>query len=500
MILFLLRCWQCGVVLLVGVSAALAQPRAEQVDPSALAAAAARLGRVVWSPVATVDRIGVDPFVLRLPTGAECLDRNVYCPPVYRSDFVLGGRAGADVWMNLSERLLVQSSGRAVVDWYREFSDQRSLAPDFSQAVRYVGPRFHLDFGWRHVESRRGMLSEVAQRVRRAAFDRRLTTAVRLGRFALEAEWGDQRVRYRAPRVAHQSFRYAWFNADIGRTRAVFRPAVAGPSRWAVSVERLGHRSVSRPLRQRRLDATTVMLETELLTGLRLEGRVGIGWTRERRPDYHPQLGIASAALSAPVWRIDLALPSEAADLDIQLRRRFTQSVLPGPPALDDFRIAVRGGRRLGTRLRADALVQAGRLLYLDRVDPSTSRRGRIDVARIAATDKAKGATGLTPGHWIAIATIAVAVLGGVLGWALSEHNARLANVESDIRNIAEAQARTEGEIKAIHERLDGFGERLDGFGERLNRIETGIDRLIQLHLDAETTQPAAARAEQPAS
>ena len=122
-------------------------------------------------------------------------------------------------------------------------------------------------------------------------------------------------------------------------------------------------------------------------------------------------------------------------------------------------------------------------------------------------TDKAKGATGLTPGHWIVIGTIAVAVLGGVLGWALSEHNARLANVESDIRNIAEAQARTEGEIKAIHERLDGFGERLDGFGERLdgfgerlNRIETGIDRLIQLHLDAETTQPAAAPSEQPAS
>ena len=150
MILFLFRCWQCGVVLLVGVSAALAQPRAEQVDPSALAAAAARLGRVIWAPVATVDRIGVDPFVLRLPTGAECPDRNVYCPPVYRSDFVLGGLAGADVWMNLSERLLVQSSGRAVVDWYRQFSDQRSLAPDVSQAVRYVGPRFHLDFGLIH--------------------------------------------------------------------------------------------------------------------------------------------------------------------------------------------------------------------------------------------------------------------------------------------------------------------------------------------------------------
>ena len=107
--------------------------------------------------------------------------------------------------------------------------------------------------------------------------------------------------------------------------------------------------------------------------------------------------------------------------------------------------------------------------------------------------EKSKRPTGLTPGQWSAIATIAVAVLGGVLGWALSEHNARLANVESATRNIAEAQARTEGEIKAIHERLDGCDERLD-------RIETGIHRLLQLHLDAYTTQPAAARAEQPAT
>ena len=105
------------------------------------------------------------------------------------------------------------------------------------------------------------------------------------------------------------------------------------------------------------------------------------------------------------------------------------------------------------------------------------------------AGETEKRATGLTPGHWIAIATIPVAVLGGVLGWALSEHNARLANVESATRNIAEAQARTEGEIKAVHERLDGFDERLD-------RIETSIDRLIQLHLEAETTQPAAGHAE----
>ena len=305
-------------------------------------------------------------------------------PPVYRSDFVLGGVAGADVWMNLSERLLVQSRGRAVVDWYREFSDVSSVAPDVSQAVRYVGPRVHLDFGWRHVQSRRGMLAELAQRIRRTAFDRRLTAAVRVGRFALEAELGGQRVRHDDPPVAHQLFRYDWFDADITRTRALLRPAVAGPSRWSFTVERLEHRSFSRPVRERRLDATTVMLETELLTGLRLEGRVGIGWTRQRRPDYHEQLGAASSSLSAPLWRIDLSLPSEAGDLAFDLSRRFTQSVLPGPPALDELRVAVRGGRYLTRRLRADALVQSARILYLDRIDSSTSERARIDVGRVA--------------------------------------------------------------------------------------------------------------------
>ena len=96
---------------------------------------------------------------------------------------------------------------------------------------------------------------------------------------------------------------------------------------------------------------------------------------------------------------------------------------------------------------------------------------------------------GLTPGHWIAIATIAVAVVGGTLGWGLSEHNARLASVEAGTNDISETlgritegQARAEGEMKAIRERLD--------------RIESNIDTLIQLHLNGETRQPAAGRAE----
>ena len=216
-----------------------AQPRSEQVDPSALAAAAARLGRVIWSPMATLDCIGVDPFVLRPPVATECLDRTVYCPPVYRSDFVLGGVAGADVWMNLSERLLVQSRGRAVVDWYREFSDVSSVAPDVSQAVRYVGPRVHLDFGWRHVQSRRGMLAELAQRIRRTAFDRRLTAAVRRQVCARSRAWRSVRssrrpagrasaVPLRLVRRRHHPYSRA---APAGRCRSVSLVVHSGASR-----------------------------------------------------------------------------------------------------------------------------------------------------------------------------------------------------------------------------------------------------------------------------
>ena len=132
--------------------------------------------------------------------------------------------------------------------------------------------------------------------------------------------------------------------------------------------------------------------------------------------------------------------------------------------------------------------------------------------------DKARRGTGLTPGHWIAIATIAVAVLGGVLSWALSEHNtrlgetnARLANVESATTSMAEGLARVEGSIETMNERLNGFeervedrlngfedrvDERLNGFDDRLDRIETNINRLIQLHLDAGTAQPASSVAD----
>ena len=229
----------CLALLLPGLSGVSAQPRAPQVDAPALTAAAARLGRVIWSPEVRLDRAGIDPFVLRLSEAPGCARPGPGCLPHYRPDFVVGGVGGADVWMNLNEQLLVQLRGRAVADWYREFADQSGVAPDISQAVRYVAPRFHLDFGWRHAQSRRGGLTEVAQRVTRTAFDRRLTAAVRLGRFALETEWGSQRVRYARPTVAHPSFRYDWFDGDLDRWRHVVRPAVPGPSRWSFTVERV---------------------------------------------------------------------------------------------------------------------------------------------------------------------------------------------------------------------------------------------------------------------
>ena len=135
--------------------------------------------------------------------------------------------------------------------------------------------------------------------------------------------------------------------------------------------------------------------------------------------------------------------------------------------------------------------------------------------------DKAMPGRGLTPGHWIGIATISVIVLGGVLSWGLSQQNARfsenntrLANVESTTTNMVEGLARVEGSNKTINERLNGFEQRVDerfnrvdeqfnrvderfnrlemNIDDRLDRIEMNIDRLIQLHLQAGTAQPAA--------
>ena len=130
------------VLAVVTAAPAAAQPRAEQVDAAALAAAAARLGRVIWAPVAQVDRVGMDPFVLRAPA-ADCDASSSTCLPRYQADFVVGGRAGADLWLNVNRQFIVQSSAHAVTDWYRTFADQRGVAPDVSQAVRYVAPRFH---------------------------------------------------------------------------------------------------------------------------------------------------------------------------------------------------------------------------------------------------------------------------------------------------------------------------------------------------------------------
>ena len=73
---------------------------------------------------------------------------------------------------------------------------------------------------------------------------------------------------------------------------------------------------------------------------------------------------------------------------------------------------------------------------------------------------------------------------------AIAEAQTRMAEAQA---RMAEALARTEGDAKATQERLAGFEEQVN---ERFNRIEAGIDRLIELHLDAQRTQPAAERAE----
>lgn len=58
---------------------------------------------------------------------------------------------------------------------------------------------------------------------------------------------------------------------------------------------------------------------------------------------------------------------------------------------------------------------------------------------------------------------------------------------------MVEALGRMEGETKATRERLARFEEQVNN---RFDRIETSMDRLIQVHLDAQTTQPASGRAE----
>ena len=374
----------CLALLLPGLSAVSAQPRAPQVDAPALTAATARLGRVIWSPEVRLDRAGIDPFVLRPSEAPGCARPGPGCLPHYRPDFVVGGVGGADVWMSLNEQLLVQLRGRAVADWYREFADQSGGRSRHLAGGALCRPRASISTsagGTRRAGAAGS--PRVAQRVTRTAFDRRLTAAVRLGRFALETEWGSQRVRYARPTVAHPSFRYDWFDGDLDRWRQVLRPAVPGPSRWSFTFERVAQQAFHRPVRERRVRGTTVMLETELLTGLRLEGRVGVGWTHLVRPDYHRQLGRYSARTSAPVWRAELVLPSEANRLEFRLDRRFSQSVLPGPPSVSELRADVRAGRRLGERLRADVLVQHGRIVYQDRIVPGTADRRRIDFLRI---------------------------------------------------------------------------------------------------------------------
>ena len=57
----------------------------------------------------------------------------------------------------------------------------------------------------------------------------------------------------------------------------------------------------------------------------------------------------------------------------------------------------------------------------------------------------------LTPGNWVAIAAIAVTVLGWVLNVALKEHNLRVAGIETAQRELAAAQ----GELTASQIRLE---------------------------------------------
>ena len=127
----------------------------------------------------------------------------------------------------------------------------------------------------------------------------------------------------------------------------------------------------------------------------------------------------------------------------------------------------------------------------------------------------------LTPGNWVAIAAIAVTVLGGGLGGilsiALGEHNRRIAGIETGQDQLVAAQAQLAGsqaalagsqaelaasqaelavsqaelggEMKALNERLNAIDQR---FTERFDRMEASIERLLQLHMAADRGKPRA--------
>ena len=92
-------------------------------------------------------------------------------------------------------------------------------------------------------------------------------------------------------------------------------------------------------------------------------------------------------------------------------------------------------------KLRSDtASLRAIRATALPDRDGDGGKRlrlGRDDDGRTSEA-QAERPRGLSPGHWIAIGTV---VLGGIVGFALSEHNARLRSVEATTQRIAASQA-----------------------------------------------------------
>ena len=73
---------------------------------------------------------------------------------------------------------------------------------------------------------------------------------------------------------------------------------------------------------------------------------------------------------------------------------------------------------------------------------PPTNARLHGSMRDIVTSQRLNERNSLTPGHWIAIATIAVGILGGVISVALGEHNTRIGNIETAMRTMTEAQTR----------------------------------------------------------
>lgn len=95
--------------------------------------------------------------------------------------------------------------------------------------------------------------------------------------------------------------------------------------------------------------------------------------------------------------------------------------------------------------------------------------------------------------EWLTLASLAVVVVGGLVGgmqWVVSS---TIAPLRADIQGINGRLDGIDGRLDGIDGRLDGIDGRLDGIDERLDRMDARMDR-IDARMDRIETGVAALR------